>query len=49
MNIHHRHPPWFPNFQTRNKEALKSFKGLSKDGGRAKFAENRLRMKQFLA
>ncbi len=33
MKFHHRHPTWFPNCQTRNKEALKSFKG------RTKFAE----------
>ncbi len=31
---------WLPNWQFKNKEVLYYFKGLSEDGGNAKFSEN---------
>jgi hypothetical protein len=31
---------WFSNCQSKNKEALYNFKGLSEDGVQAKFSEN---------
>ncbi len=38
--FHLRRLNWLPTWQLKNKEALLNFKGLSEDGGRAKFAEN---------
>jgi hypothetical protein len=35
---------WFPNWQFKNKGALEHFRGISEDGGPAKFTEKSLRL-----
>jgi hypothetical protein len=44
VNFHCQHLIWLPNWQLKNTEVLQYFKGLSEDGGRAKFTKKSPRL-----